>query len=44
MSEQYQTKAVRPKNSKLCKTNIDSIEKNSFPSWEDALKRFLLND
>jgi dTDP-4-dehydrorhamnose reductase/dTDP-4-dehydrorhamnose 3,5-epimerase len=42
-SEQYITKAVRPKNSKMHKTNIDGFEKYALPSWEDALKRFLLN-
>ena len=40
-SEEYMTRAVRPKNSRLSKA---SIEKNGFkrlPRWEDALNRYL---
>jgi len=40
-TEQYLTKAKRPKNSRLCKLKL---EKNSFqalPSWKDAIGRYL---
>lgn len=41
-SEEYPTKAVRPKNSRLSK---DKLEENGFkklPKWQDALARFLV--
>jgi dTDP-4-dehydrorhamnose reductase len=40
-TNEYPTKAIRPKNSRLSK---DKLEKNGFqrlPNWKDALKRYL---
>lgn len=40
-TEEYPTKAVRPKNSRMSK---DKLEKNGFirlPAWQDALKRYI---
>ncbi|MGO5012139.1 dTDP-4-dehydrorhamnose reductase [Niallia sp. Sow4_A1] len=40
-TEQYPTKAVRPKNSRMSK---DKLEKNGFPrlpAWQDALTRYI---
>lgn len=40
-TEQYPTKAVRPKNSRMSK---DKLEKNGFnrlPAWQDAVKRYI---
>jgi len=40
-TEEYPTKAVRPKNSKMSK---DKLEKNGFkrlPAWQDALTRYV---
>ncbi|MEK5382439.1 dTDP-4-dehydrorhamnose reductase [Niallia sp. FSL W8-0635] len=40
-TEEYPTKAVRPKNSRMSK---DKLEKNGFirlPVWQDALKRYI---
>ena len=40
-TEEYPTKAVRPKNSRMSK---DKLEKNGFkrlPSWQDALNRYV---
>ncbi len=42
-SEEYPTKATRPKNSRLSK---DCLSQNGFrrlPSWEDAVERYLSN-
>ena len=41
-TEQYPTKAVRPKNSRLSKESLDLAGFNRLPEWEDALRRFLL--
>ncbi|WP_031536225.1 dTDP-4-dehydrorhamnose reductase [Bacillus sp. MB2021] len=41
MTEEYPTKAVRPKNSRMSK---DKLEKNGFtrlPAWQDALTRYI---
>ncbi|MFP7396669.1 sugar nucleotide-binding protein, partial [Niallia circulans] len=40
-TEEYPTKAVRPKNSRMSK---DKLEKNGFtrlPAWQDALTRYI---
>ncbi|MBQ3420963.1 MAG: dTDP-4-dehydrorhamnose reductase, partial [Romboutsia sp.] len=39
-SEEYKTKAVRPLNSRLCKSNNLKNGFKSLPDWKDALKRF----
>ncbi|MBM7839406.1 dTDP-4-dehydrorhamnose reductase [Alkalihalobacillus xiaoxiensis] len=41
-SDHYQTKANRPKNSRLSKKSIDRNGFTRLPEWEDALKRFLM--
>lgn len=40
-SDQYPTKVVRPKNSRMSKQKIYDCGFEKFPSWEDALERFL---
>ncbi|MCM3701152.1 dTDP-4-dehydrorhamnose reductase [Paenibacillus macerans] len=40
-SEQYQTKATRPKNSMLSKLSLDLAGFNRLPDWKDALNRYL---
>jgi dTDP-4-dehydrorhamnose reductase len=40
-SEQYPTKAVRPKNSRLSKISLDQAGFARLPKWQDALKRYL---
>ena len=40
-TEQYPTKATRPKNSRLSKTSLDQAGFSRLPAWQDALKRFL---
>lgn len=42
-TEQYPTKAVRPKNSRLSKKSLDDAGFERLPAWEDALERFLSN-
>ena len=39
-TEQYPTKAVRPKNSRLSKTSLDDEGFARLPKWQDALRRF----
>jgi dTDP-4-dehydrorhamnose reductase len=39
-SEQYPTKAARPKNSKLSKTSLDNTGFKRLPDWQDALANF----
>ncbi|MEA4888134.1 MAG: dTDP-4-dehydrorhamnose reductase [Clostridiaceae bacterium] len=41
-SDQYPAKAVRPKNSRLSKASLDQIGLARLPSWQDALKRYLV--
>lgn len=43
-SEEYKTVAVRPKNSRLSKKSLDENGFKRLPDWEDALKRYLLNE
>lgn len=40
-SGQYPTKAVRPKNSRLDKSCLDSAGFNRLPDWRDALRRMM---
>ncbi len=40
-SDEYITKAKRPKNSRLSKDNIDRAGLKRLPSWQDALDRYL---
>lgn len=40
-SEQYPTKAVRPKNSRLSKASLDDAGFSRLPTWQDALRRYL---
>jgi len=42
-SEDYPTKAVRPKNSRLSKRMLDENGFKRLPSWKDALNRYLKN-
>ncbi|HAL74488.1 MAG TPA: dTDP-4-dehydrorhamnose reductase, partial [Clostridiales bacterium] len=41
-SEQYPTKAVRPKNSRLSKDSLDAAGFTRLPGWHDALVRYLV--
>lgn len=41
-SEQYPSKTVRPKNSRLAKTSLDAAGFCRLPTWQDALSRFIL--
>ena len=40
-SEEYPTKAVRPKNSRMSKKSLDQAGFLRLPSWQDALRRYL---
>ncbi len=40
-TEEYPTKAVRPKNSRLSKTCLDEAGFTRLPDWQDALRRYL---
>ncbi|MCL2627444.1 MAG: dTDP-4-dehydrorhamnose reductase [Oscillospiraceae bacterium] len=40
-TEEYPTKAVRPKNSRMSKTSLDGAGFNRLPPWQDALGRYL---
>ncbi|MCL2661734.1 MAG: NAD(P)-dependent oxidoreductase [Oscillospiraceae bacterium] len=40
-TEQYPTKAKRPKNSKLSKASLDEAGFIRLPEWQDALERFI---
>lgn len=42
-SEEYPTKAIRPKNSRLSKESLDINGFDRLPLWEDALRRFYKN-
>lgn len=41
-SEEYPTKAVRPKNSRMSKTSLDKAGFERLPEWKDALERYML--
>jgi dTDP-4-dehydrorhamnose reductase len=41
-SQQYPTKARRPKNSRLSKRSLDEGGFRRLPTWQDALNRYLL--
>jgi dTDP-4-dehydrorhamnose reductase len=40
-TEQYPTKAVRPKNSRMSKNSLDEAGFERLPVWAEALKRYL---
>jgi dTDP-4-dehydrorhamnose reductase len=40
-TEQYPTKAVRPKNSRLSKASLDAAGFKRLPDWKDALGRYI---
>ncbi|MDD4095512.1 MAG: sugar nucleotide-binding protein, partial [Oscillospiraceae bacterium] len=40
-SEEYPTKAIRPKNSRLSKESLDANSFSRLPPWENALERYL---
>lgn len=41
-TESYPTRAHRPANSRLSKTSLDKAGFKRLPTWEDALKRYLV--
>ncbi len=43
-SSEYKTIATRPANSRLSKKSLDENGFKRLPHWEDALKRYLLNE
>ncbi len=43
-TDEYPTKAVRPKNSRMNKEKLVKNGFNKLPAWENALKRFLKNE
>lgn len=43
-SSEYKTAATRPANSRLSKKSLDENGFYRLPHWEDALKRYLLNE
>lgn len=40
-SEEYPTKASRPKNSRLSKASLDNAGFKRLPHWQDAVKRYI---
>ena len=42
-SEEYPTKAVRPKNSRLSKKSLEKAGFERLPDWENAVERYLKN-
>ena len=43
-TEQYPTKAKRPKNSRLSKMSLDKMGFDRLPGWKEALARYLANN
>lgn len=43
-SAEYKTAATRPQNSRLSKKSLDENGFDRLPHWENALKRYLLNE
>lgn len=41
LTEEYPTRAKRPKNSRLSKKSLDDAGFKRLPAWKDALKRYL---
>lgn len=41
-TEEYPTKAVRPKNSRMSKASIDKAGLSRLPEWRDAMERYLV--
>lgn len=41
-SDRFPVKARRPENSRMDKSKLDAIKIKRMPSWQDALKRYLL--
>lgn len=40
-TEEYPTKAVRPKNSRMSKDKLEQNDFTRLPDWQDALKRYI---
>ncbi|MCE4049554.1 dTDP-4-dehydrorhamnose reductase [Bacillus sp. Au-Bac7] len=40
-TEEYPTKAVRPKNSRMSKDKLENSGFNRLPDWQDALQRYI---
>ncbi|MDF2857942.1 MAG: dTDP-4-dehydrorhamnose reductase, partial [Neobacillus sp.] len=40
-TEEYHTKALRPKNSRLSKRSLDEAGFTRLPEWQDAVKRYI---
>ena len=40
-TEEYKTKAIRPKNSRLSKKSLIEANFSLLPTWKDALKRYI---
>lgn len=41
-TEEYPTKAARPKNSRMSKTSLDAPGFKRLPLWQDAVRRFMI--